>query len=107
MRGRTVSYTHLDVYKRQGLADAVDGGVDAVVEVDEGAVGPEVGGDLFAGEEFAGVGEEEGEDLEGLRVELDADALAAELAGGGVGLEGAEAVAPGGGGVGHGEVECS
>ncbi len=70
--------------------------------VDEGAVGPELTGDLFAGEELAGVREEEGEDLEGLGVDLDADALAAQLAGGGVGLEGSEAVAPGWAGVGHG-----
>ena len=35
----------------EGFADAVDGGVDAVFVVDEGAVGPELAGDLFAGEE--------------------------------------------------------
>ena len=85
----------------EGLAEAVDGGVDAVFVVDEGAVGPELAGDLLAGEEFAGAAEEQAEDLEGLRVELDADALAAELAGGGVGFKGAEAVAPGWGWGGH------
>ena len=77
----------------EGFADAIDGGVDAVFGVDEGAVGPELAGDFFAGEEFAGAVEEQAEDLEGLGVELEADALAAELAGGGVGFEGSEAIA--------------
>ena len=79
----------------EGFADAIDGGVDAVFVVDEGAIGPELAGDLFAGEELAGPFEEQKQDLEGLRVELDADALAAKLAGGGVGFECAEAIAPG------------
>ena len=77
----------------EGFADAVDGGVDAVFVVDEGAVGPELAGDLFAGEEVAGPLEEQAEDLEGLGVELDADALLAELSGGGVGFEDSEAIA--------------
>jgi hypothetical protein len=50
---------------------------------------------LVAGEEFAGAIEEQAEDLERLGVEAEAYALAAELAGGGVGLEGSEAVAAG------------
>ena len=69
----------------EGFADAVDGGVDAVLEVDEGAVGPELAADGFAGEDLAGALEQHGEDLEGLRVELDAEALAAEFSGGHVG----------------------
>ncbi len=77
----------------QGFADAVDGGVDAVVEVDEGAVGPEGAGYFIAGEDFVGSLEQHQQDLEGLDVELDADALLAQLAGGGVGLEDAEAIA--------------
>jgi hypothetical protein len=85
----------------EGFADAVDGGVDAVFGVDPGAVGPEVVGDLVAGEELARTFEEQAEDLEGLGVEAQADALAAELAGGDVGLEGSEAVAAGWCGAGH------
>lgn len=73
-----------------------------MVEVDEGVAGPELASDLVAGEDLSGAGEEEDERLEGLRVELDADAGAAEFAGGGVGLEGAETEAPGWGWVGHG-----
>ena len=61
--------------------------------VDEGAVGPELAGDLVAGEELAGVFEKHAENLEGLGVEAESDALAAELAGGGVGFEGSEAIA--------------
>lgn len=86
----------------EDLADAVDGGVDAVVEVDEGAIGPEGAGDLVAGEDLAGVLEEQKEQLKGLGVELEAKALAAQLAGGSVGFEGSEAVAPGWLRVGHG-----
>ncbi len=41
----------------------------------------------------AGPLEEQAEDLEGLGVELDADALVAELSGGGVGFEDSEAIA--------------
>ena len=41
----------------------------------------------------AGAVEEQAEDLEGLGVELDADALLAELSGGGVGFEDSEAIA--------------
>ena len=77
------------------FADAVDGGVDAVFGVDIRTVGPEVAGDLVAGEEFAGAIEEQAEDLERLGVEAKADALAAEFAGGDVGLEGSEAIAAG------------
>jgi hypothetical protein len=91
----------------EGFSDAVDGGVDAVLEVDEGAVRPELTGDFFAGEKLAGARKEEAENLEGLGVELDTDALAAELAGGGIGLECAEAIASGWGWGGHGQVECS
>ena len=47
----------------EGFADAVDGGVDAVFVVDEGAVGPELAGDLFAGEEGVGLLEEQGRGL--------------------------------------------
>jgi hypothetical protein len=64
-----------------------------VFGVDEGAAGPELACDLVASEELAGALEEHAEKLEGLGVEAEADALAAELAGGGVGFEGSEAIA--------------
>lgn len=61
--------------------------------VDESAVGPELASDLVAGEQLAGAIEKHAENLEGLGVEAEADALAAELAGGGIGFEGSEAIA--------------
>ena len=79
----------------EGFAEAVDGGVDAVFVVDEGAVGPEFAGDFFAGEHFGRGGRGAVEYLEGLGVELDAHALPAEFAGGRVGFEDAEAIARG------------
>lgn len=87
----------------EGFADAIDGRVDTVLGVDIDPVGPEGVGDLVAGEEFAGAVEEETQNLEGLGVEAEANALAAELAGGGVGFVGSEAVATRGGciGIGH------
>ena len=38
----------------EGLANAIDRGVHAVIEIDEGAVGPELPRDFFAREQFAG-----------------------------------------------------
>jgi len=39
----------------QGFADLVDGGVETVVEVDEGVGGPEFLLQLFAGDDLAGM----------------------------------------------------
>ncbi len=61
--------------------------------IDVDAVGPELAGDFVAGEELAGAVQEQTEDLKRLRVEAEADALAAELAGGGIGFECAETIA--------------
>jgi len=76
----------------EGFAETVDGGVEAVLEVDEGAIGPEFAADFFAGEDFGGAREQHGEDLERLCVQLDANALAAEFASCRVELEDSEAV---------------
>lgn len=65
-----------------------------MLEVNEGSVWPELARDLLAGEEFAGAVEQQAEYLEGLCIELDADALAAELASGCVGFECSKAIAP-------------
>ncbi len=91
----------------EGLADAVDGGVETVLVVDEGSVGPEGAADFLAGEEVAGPVEEQEQDLEGLSVELDADSLAAELAGDAVCLKSGEAVAASWDGLGHGWLKCT
>ena len=72
-----------------------------MLEVDEGAIGPELAADFFAGEDFGGALEQHGEDLEGLCVQLDAKALAAEFAVRRVELEDSEAVERGWLFVGH------
>jgi hypothetical protein len=64
-----------------------------VVGVDIDAIGPELVGDFVSGQELAGSVEQEAENLKGLRVEPEANALAAKFASGGIGFECAEAVA--------------
>jgi hypothetical protein len=48
------------------VADAVHGGVEAVLEVSEGVRGPELLLQLLAGDQFSGAEEQGFEDLEGL-----------------------------------------
>src|SRR6202012_5340788 len=55
----------------QGLADLADGGVDAVLGVDEDLGVPEALGDLGAGDEAAFGGGEEDEELERLALQTD------------------------------------
>src|SRR5690348_7239560 len=62
--------------------------------VDEGAIGPKLAADLIPGQEFTGTLEQHDQNLKGLRVQLDADSLSAELTGGRVCLEDTEAIAP-------------
>ena len=52
-----------------------------MVEVDDGVFAPEAGLEFFAGDDLAGLLEEGGEDLEGLALELDAEAGFPELSG--------------------------
>jgi len=66
----------------ESFAEAVYGGVDAVLVVDEGAFGPEFAGDFFAGEQLAGAFEQHEQHLKGLDVYLDANSLLAQLSGG-------------------------
>jgi hypothetical protein len=75
----------------QDFAYFVDGGVEAVVEVDEGVGGPEFLLKIFAGHDFSGAVEEHGKDLEGLSLEAKFDAAFAEFAGVQVEFEDAEA----------------
>jgi hypothetical protein len=77
----------------ESFADAIDGGVDTVFVVDEGAVGPQLAGDLLASEELAGPVEQHQEYLEGLGVELYAETLPAKFPCGTVCLENSEAIA--------------
>jgi hypothetical protein len=66
-----------------------------VLVVDEGSVGPELAGDFFSRQQLAGSIQEHDEHLEGLGVQLDADALSAKLTQGGVSFKYSEAVMPG------------
>src|ERR1700730_10032922 len=75
----------------QGIAQALDGGVEAVIEIDEGFGRPEFAMQLLASDAFAGPLEQGGQDLEGLILELYLLAALAELSCFKVHLKGAEA----------------
>jgi len=66
-----------------------------VFRIHKDAVGPKLMRDFFSRDQLSGTFEEHGEDLEGLPVHLDADALAPQLSGGSVGFKDAETIAPG------------
>ena len=75
----------------QGFAQAADGIVQAVFEFDERILGPEPLLKLISGDHFAGMLEESEQELERLLVELNADALLAQLSRLRIHLERAEA----------------
>ena len=90
------SRQRLDVTRRVGLIterdpDLLDAEVQPLVEVDEGVAAPDLAAQLFAGHDVAGAAHEEGEDLEGLLLELDEQAALAQLAVAQVDLEDSEA----------------
>jgi hypothetical protein len=66
-----------------------------VFVIDKRAVGPQLPADFLSREKPAGPLEEQQEHLEGLRVQLDEDALPAQLSGGRVCFKCSEAIAPG------------
>src|SRR6185436_5536221 len=68
------------------LPQLLDGGVDAVVELDDGVVGPELLSNLFAQHYLAGIFQKHEQDLEGLLVKPDLQAMLAELRGSNVQL---------------------
>ncbi len=72
-------------------AQSLNRGVHAVFEVHEGIGGPEAFLQLLASEEFAGLFEEEREDLEGAAGEADFAAVFAQFAGAQINLVGVEA----------------
>lgn len=78
------------------MAEFVDGGVEALIEIDVGGIGPELALEGFAADEFAGPEEKGGEDLEGLPGEANAVAVLAEVAGDGIEFEGSEGSTRGG-----------
>ena len=74
------------------VPEAVDGGVEAVLKVDEGAVRPQFAANLFSGEDLGGALKQHAEDLERLSVEFDAETCAPQLAAGRIELEDSKAV---------------
>src|SRR5690242_17823932 len=66
---------------RQGIAQPLDGRIDAVVELHDGVVRPQPEPDLLAEHHFAGLFEQEKQDLKRLFPELDANPVLAQLAG--------------------------
>src|SRR5579863_4403702 len=75
----------------ESFADLVYGGVEAVIEIDEGIGGPEFLADFFAGDDVAWALEEQGQDLKGLVLQAELRPVLAQLAGGQVKFEDAEA----------------
>src|SRR5207244_1798340 len=74
----------------QRFPQLVNGSIQAVVEIDEGFGLPELGAQLFAGDDFAGPLQEQGEDMERLFLELNPHALLAQLPCAQVHLEGSK-----------------
>ncbi|MCU1311515.1 MAG: hypothetical protein JWO20_2640 [Candidatus Angelobacter sp.] len=75
----------------EDFADLVDGGIERVVEVNEGVGGPECGAQFFAANQFSGALQEEGEDLKRLFLQSQFHAAFAQLELAQVGFEWAEA----------------
>jgi hypothetical protein len=65
----------------QGVAEAFDGGIEAVIEINEGVSRPQLGAQLFPGDQFARPGQEKRQDLEGLVLEPDFGAVPAKFPG--------------------------
>jgi hypothetical protein len=84
------------------VANFVDGLIEAVIEIDVGVGGPEIFLEVLAGDEFAGMLDEYGEDTEGLFLDSDAQAVFAEFAGAKIEFEDSETeLGAGLSGVGH------
>jgi hypothetical protein len=74
-----------------GVAQTLDGGVQAVVEIHKCINRPEPAAQFFPGNDFPGMLEEHGQDLERLLLESHLDAVPAELTGTEIHFEDAEA----------------
>jgi uncharacterized protein (DUF1786 family) len=75
----------------QSLAQLIDGGVQAVVEIDEGIGGPELLAHLLARNHIAGTLEKQGQHLQRLILKAKLGAVFAQLARGEIKLEEAKA----------------
>ena len=74
----------------QRFAQLFDGSVDAVLEVNKSVGGPQSVAEFFPRYQFAGMFEQDGQNLERHFLELDLAAVMAQFVGGEVGFEGAE-----------------
>ena len=64
----------------QRIPHLADGAVDCIVEIDKGVGVPELFLDLFPRDHFAGALDQEGQDLEWLLLNFDADAALSQFA---------------------------
>jgi hypothetical protein len=79
----------------QGCAQLLYGVIHAVLEIHERIGRPQALAEFFAGDDFAGMLQEDGQDVEGLTGQSHAGAVFAEFARGEAHFEGTEAYAPG------------
>jgi hypothetical protein len=75
----------------QSLANLVHRRAEAVVKIDEGISLPQFTANLFPTDHFAGVLQQQRQQLEGLRLQTNFDAFSAQFTGIEVGREGTEA----------------
>ncbi len=75
----------------QSITDAIDGAVEAAIEIHHCVVRPDPLLQLFPGQDLAGPFQKGEKEFERLLLELDLAALLEDLAGAGVDLEGSEA----------------
>jgi hypothetical protein len=71
----------------QGVAEAFDGGIEAVIEINEGVSRPQLGAQLLPGDKFARPVQEKRQDLEGLVLQPDLGAVPAKFPGAEVSLK--------------------
>ena len=64
----------------EGFTDLIDGGAERVVEVDDGVSTPEAKLKILPGNDLTGTLEEHGENLKGLRLQLDPETSLPEFA---------------------------
>jgi hypothetical protein len=79
----------------EGIAEALDGSIETVIEINEGVGWPQFGTQFFSRDQFARAGQEQRQNLEGLVLEPDFGAVPAKFSGAEVSLkypEGNEAI---------------
>jgi len=86
----------LDITWRVGvvvecLTQLLNGGVEAVLEINEGVLRPEAFAEVVAGDDFAGAFQQDGQNFDRLAVEVELVAELEEFAGLGIELKGPKA----------------